>query len=343
MSLHPRPPGTSAGKEVRLPADQLGRNTSIDSALAAAIIDALTSHICVVDSKGIIFAVNRAWRAFAADNSDGYPVSLIGADYLKVCRNSVGPASEEATTFADGLTAVLQQEREFFQIEYPCHSPKELRWFLVRVSPLRDRSFTINGGNVGAVVSHMNVTDRKLVELEHAKLASTDPLTGIPNRRFFESFVKLDIERSHRFGEPSSLLMVDLDNFKSINDTFGHAAGDEVIRRVASLGKTVFRSCDLLARLGGEEFVALLSRTDESGAIMAAEKLRAAIEKLAVVSGSKPIVVTASIGVSSIMDGDPTVEHALLRADKALYLAKRNGRNCVKSFAAKPSEDGTST
>jgi diguanylate cyclase (GGDEF)-like protein len=315
-------------------------NRSIAGGLAAAIIDALTSHICVVDPNGMIFAVNRAWRIFAAANSEGRPFDSIGVNYLNVCRASVGPASVEATTFSDGLRAVLQQKLEFFQIEYPCHSPKEQRWFLVRVSPLRDRSFSINAGNVGAVVSHMNVTDRKLVELEYAKLAATDPLTGIPNRRFFEDFAKLDIERGLRFGKPSSLLMVDLDNFKGINDTYGHAAGDEVLRRVGSLGTTSFRSCDLLARLGGEEFVALLSGTDEWGAIMAAEKLRAAIEKLSIVSGTSSISITASIGVSSILTEDQTVEHALLQADKALYLAKREGRNCVRSFSAVLSGNG---
>jgi diguanylate cyclase (GGDEF)-like protein len=90
-------------------------------------------------------------------------------------------------------------------------------------------------------VSHINITDRKLVEIDCASLAATDPLTGLPNRRFFDEFAKRDMDRFLRFGEPSSLLMVDLDHFKNINDMYGHAAGDEVLRRVASNGVRYWR------------------------------------------------------------------------------------------------------
>jgi diguanylate cyclase (GGDEF)-like protein len=208
---------------------------------------------------------------------------------------------------------------------------EEMRWFLARVSPLRRRSSSIEHENIGAVVSHMNITDRKLVEMDYARLAATDPLTGLPNRRFFDEFAKLDMDRFLRFGDPSSLLMVDLDHFKNINDTYGHAVGDEVLRRVAALGKLVFRSGDLFARWGGAEFVCLLPRTDEWGAMLAAEKLRSAVEQLSIVSGGKAIPVTASIGVSSVDSDDRVMDNALLRADRALYRAKDGGRNRVRS------------
>jgi diguanylate cyclase (GGDEF)-like protein len=309
-------------------------STLVDDGLAVAVIDALTSQICVVDPNGTIIAVNLAWKQFSARNSASRDVDYIGVNYLNVCQRSVGPASEEAPAFVKGLRAVLQGRKALFQIEYPCHSPKQLRWFLARVSPLRRRLSTIEKENIGAVVSHMNITDRKLAELDNARLAATDPLTGIPNRRFFDDFAKLDIERFLRFGEPSSLLMIDLDNFKIVNDTYGHAAGDEVLRCVASLGKKSFRSCDLFARLGGEEFVCLLPRVDEWGAVMAAEKLRAAIEQLPIVIGTQVISVTASVGVASIIESDRTVDGALLRADQALYRAKADGRNCVRNATA---------
>jgi len=305
--------------------------TIVDDDIAVAVIDALTSQICVVDRDGVIFTVNRAWTQFTAENSAGQVSTPIGVNYLKLCQQSLGPASDEAAAFVDGLRAVLDGEREFFQIEYPCHSPKEMRWFLARVSPLRRRSQSNGLANIGAVVSHMNITDRKLIEMDYARLAATDPLTGLPNRRFFDSFAKLDMDRFLRFGEPSSLLMIDLDHFKTINDSFGHAAGDEVLRRVASLGKQVFRGSDLFARWGGEEFVCLLPGTDEWGAIQSAEKLRSAIDQLSVVSGERLISVTASIGVSSMKQTDSAVESVLLRADKALYRAKNSGRNSVRS------------
>jgi diguanylate cyclase (GGDEF)-like protein len=304
----------------------------VEGDIALAVIDALTSQICVVDPDGVIFAVNRAWKQFTADNFSGQVRDHIGVNYLNVCRHSVGPASEEAPDFLNGLCAVLRGEREFFQIEYPCHSPKEMRWFIARVSPLRRRSSSIEQANIGAVVSHMNITDRKLIEIDYARLAATDPLTGLPNRRFFDEFAKLDMDRFLRFSEPSSVLMVDLDHFKNINDTYGHAAGDEVLRRVASLGKLVFRSSDLFARWGGEEFVCLLPGTDEWGAILAAEKLRSAVEQLSIVSGGRAIPVTASVGVSSVYNTDQVMDSALLRADTALYRAKDEGRNCVRSY-----------
>lgn len=302
--------------------------------IAVSVIDALTSQICVVDPRGVIFAVNRAWKQFTAENSSGQVRDPIGVNYLNVCQHSIGPASEEAPTFVSGLGAVLRGEREYFQIEYPCHSPKEMRWFLARVSPLRRRSASVECASIGAVVSHMNITDRKLTELDCARLAATDSLTGLPNRRFFDQFAKLDMDRSLRFGEPSSLLMMDLDHFKSINDTYGHPTGDEVLRRVASLGQLVFRSSDMFARWGGEEFVCLLPGTDEFGAKLVAEKLRSAVEQLPIVSGDKLIPVTASIGISSIDRDDRVVDSVLERADRALYRAKSDGRNCVRSYAS---------
>jgi len=304
----------------------------VEDNIALAVIDALTSQICVVDPDGVIFAVNLAWTQFTAANFSGQVRDHIGVNYLNVCRHSVGPASEEAPHFLNGLCAVLRGEREFFQIEYPCHSPKEMRWFIARVSPLRRRSSSIEHANIGAVVSHMNITDRKLIEIDYARLAATDPLTGLPNRRFFDEFAKLDMDRFLRFSEPSSVLMVDLDHFKNINDTYGHAAGDEVLRRVASLGKLVFRSSDLFARWGGEEFVCLLPGTDEWGAILAAEKLRSAVEQLSIVSGGRTVPVTASVGVSSVYNTDQVMDSALLRADTALYRAKDEGRNRVRSY-----------
>jgi diguanylate cyclase (GGDEF)-like protein len=304
----------------------------IEDDLAVAVIDALTSHICVVDPAGIIVAVNKAWSLFTSHNSTARCRDHIGINYLDVCRRSVGPASEEAPPVLKGLHAVLHGETEFFQIEYPCHSPTEMRWYLARVSPLRRRSSASKKRIIGAVISHVDITNQKLAELEYARLAATDPLTEIPNRRFFHDFAKRDMERFLRFGDPSSLLMVDLDNFKKVNDTYGHAAGDEVLHRIAAAGKATFRkNRDLFARLGGEEFVCMLPGTDEWGAVMAAEKLRATVERLPILSGTQLIPVTVSIGVSSVYETDLTVDDTLRRADRALYRAKCDGRNCVRS------------
>ncbi|UVK38750.1 PAS domain-containing protein [Mesorhizobium sp. AR10] len=143
---------------------------------AAAVIDALASHICVITQDGVIVTVNRAWQIFAVENPPVSNRSGIGSHYLKICREASGAGSEEAGKFALGVQAVLEGKTDLFQMEYPCHSPKENRWFLGRVTPLKAEQR-------GAVISHMTITDRKLLEFELVRLAATDPLTGGPNRR----------------------------------------------------------------------------------------------------------------------------------------------------------------
>ena len=303
----------------------------VEDSLAVAVIDALTSQIWVVDGNGVIVAVNQSWKQFAADNSGGER-DHVGADYLGVCARAAGMGSEGASDFGRGLREVLAGARERFQYEYPCHSPTEQRWFLAHASPLRRRASIPE--RFGAVVAHIDITGRKLAELDLARLAATDPLTGVPNRRFFEDYAGRELSRLARFGGRSSLLMIDIDRFKDVNDSFGHVAGDEALRRVAALGRSFFRASDLFARIGGEEFVCLLAGTDAWGALIAAEAFRDAIEQLRIEIGKHTIHVTVSIGATSLAPADASMEAAAARADAALYQAKAAGRNCVKSDAA---------
>ena len=177
----------------------------------------------------------------------------------------------------------------------------------------------------------MNTTDRFRAEQELAKLAATDPLTGLPNRRFFEEVGNAELHQVQRFRKPASLMMIDIDRFKCINDTHGNAAGDDVLRAVASLSKDVVRGDDLFFRFGGEEYVGLLRETDEWGAIAMAERLRIAIEKSQISSGSTIIPVTASFGVARITADDRSIDSVLVRADQALYRVKADERNCIRS------------
>ena len=165
----------------------------------------------------------------------------------------------------------------------------------------------------------------------------TDPLTGLPNRRAL--FVRLEQEwsRSLRFGDQLSVLMIDLDHFKAINDTHGHLIGDVVLRGVALvLGRNV-RQVDAVARYGGEEFCVVLPRVGKAEATEVAEKLRRAVAatSIVVVPGQPAVHVTLSVGVASHQPGDPAdVGHLLQRADAALFEAKRAGRDRVAESAA---------
>lgn len=295
------------------------------SGFAAAVVNALSSNICVLDRDGFIIAVNRAWEKFGEENSVAPRKTDIGTHYLSVCRAAAGQGSEGASELAVGVECVLTGTSEQFQIEYPCHSPTEARWFLARATPLE-----LEQG--GAVVSHANITDRKLLEFDLAKLAATDPLTGVPNRRYFLETAALELDRLKRFGAEASLVMIDLDHFKSVNDTYGHAAGDEALRCVGKACQNSVRKVDLLARLGGEEFAVLLSNTALTKALIVAERVRLAVAVTEFdAGGGTPHRLTASVGVTQVSQLDRTVEDALRRADGALYNAKSAGRNRVAS------------
>ena len=168
-------------------------------------------------------------------------------------------------------------------------------------------------------------------ELELRRIAESDYLTGAMTRRAFIAHVEKAIAKYRRTGTSSTLLLLDIDRFKSVNDTFGHAAGDTVLKAVSARCQEVIRSEEVFGRLGGEEFAVLLQGTNASGAMVAAERLRLAIEDMEV-PGEPPLKVTASFGVS-VLSGDHamlsavTPEAWLAIADQGLYTAKASGRN----------------
>jgi len=156
--------------------------------------------------------------------------------------------------------------------------------------------------------------------------AFTDHLTGLANRRRFERQLEREVGRVLRFNHPFSLLMVDIDNFKNLNDTFGHDAGDDAIRRISRVLREGTRGIDLAARIGGEEFAVLLVETGQGAAMEVAERLRTAIKALLTPSGGE---ITASFGVAECPTDAQTASGILKAADVALYEAKRNGRDRV--------------
>jgi diguanylate cyclase (GGDEF)-like protein len=161
-----------------------------------------------------------------------------------------------------------------------------------------------------------------------AELATIDDLTGVKNRRRFREDFDLHASLAARQHLPLSLAMLDVDHFKTYNDTFGHPAGDEVLRAVASTLRESVREHDVVARYGGEEFVILLPATDAAAAVQVAERLRRAIER----KYEAPRAVTASFGVATAAAGAGGLERLLEQADQALYRAKRSGRNCVRHY-----------
>ena len=173
--------------------------------------------------------------------------------------------------------------------------------------------------------------DRALLKDKAGKfeqLSVTDALTGLLNRRYIEARVAEEIKRSNRHGFPMSFMMLDVDNFKSYNDTFGHPAGDEALKMVGTVIRDTLRSADVAARFGGEEFAILLPQTTGEEAIPIAERIRHNLEN----SDFPHRQVTASIGVASCSAELCISADLVAAADRALYEAKRRGRNRVQEF-----------
>jgi diguanylate cyclase (GGDEF)-like protein/PAS domain S-box-containing protein len=188
-----------------------------------------------------------------------------------------------------------------------------------------------------SLVGIFDVTAQKNLEEQLRDLATSDSLTGTANRRHFVELTQRERERSLRHAAPLSLCLFDADHFKNVNDNYGHVAGDHVLSAIAQAAKGALRLSDVLGRLGGEEFAILLPDTDLSGALIVAERVRAAVAQSEVRSGEVEdgssrvaIRITISVGVAELR-GDEPVESLLKRADRALYAAKDLGRDRVQA------------
>jgi diguanylate cyclase (GGDEF)-like protein len=230
-----------------------------------------------------------------------------GAVGALVARVLSGEAVEGLEISVQGANG---QRRDVLSNSFPLHSPQ--------------------GDVLGGINASMDITKRrqqeeqlKQVNLQLLNLAMTDGLTGLKNYRAFKERLAEEFTRAHRYQTPLSLILLDVDHFKTYNDSFGHPAGDIALKAVADLLQATARDSDFVARYGGEEFAVLLPHTDEEAARISAERLRSAIEQ-----GQWPHrPLTASIGVATLIPDytDPAV--FLSVTDQALYTAKAQGRN----------------
>ena len=193
------------------------------------------------------------------------------------------------------------------------------------VSPVRDANDKI----VSVAVIGRDITQRKRDEERLRHLADHDQLTGLVNRRRFDQELKRELAKAGRYHSHSAVLSVDIDNFKAINDSAGHAAGDAVLIEVAQALRSRFRSSDVVARLGGDEFGVLVSSVGVREARAAADDLLSTIRARPASYGGMPFRITASIGVTAFESDDVTASEVLVNADLAMYAAKAGGRDCV--------------
>ncbi len=247
-------------------------------------------------------------------------------------------------TFADFLALVHPEDRDAvvaagarclsgsgeYTAEYRVLRPDGREcWILARGNVVRDQ----DGKPVRLTGVLSDVTERRRMESDLVRLATLDELTRLTNRRHFLELARREVERSRRYGSSLSLLMVDADHFKDVNDTHGHAGGDAVLRALAETGRRLLREADVLGRLGGEEFALLLPETELTQAVVVAERLRAAVGALRVaLPGGGSAAVTVSVGVAALGPGVESLDELMRRADSALYAAKDKGRNRVEIF-----------
>lgn len=292
--------------------------------------DNTPSLIWVSDSTGKRGYLNRAWSDFLGQNMDGAIERWV--DHIH---------PEDLATYQEllvSLTANPQPGQAEFRLR---NQVGQYHWFFEKILPRR----AADGTFMGLIASASDVTSLKEAEIllsqanegleqevtrrtaQLEQMMLTDPLTGVGNRRQLMTHLEAETDRAYRYQRDLSVLFIDLDHFKRINDTCGHPVGDRVLISVAGYMKEAIRTSDTLGRIGGEEFVVLLPDTAVESARVAAERWLSGLPAMEIPGLTWP--VTASGGVSQFQHGD-TPESLLTRCDSALYQAKADGRACVR-------------
>ncbi|WP_449285676.1 sensor domain-containing diguanylate cyclase [Marinobacter sp. PE14] len=221
---------------------------------------------------------------------------------------------------------VALEKEESFSLEYEVTRKDGSRIWVWE----RGRGVQEEDGSIHLEGIILDISDRKVLETELEQMATRDPLTGLLNRREMSRVLDEELQRARRYQRPMAVLWVDFDHFKDVNDTYGHAAGDSVLRGISRLLLGSVRSVDSIGRFGGEEFVIVLPEMDLEKAQETAERLRRKVaEEPQPLGNGEAVPLTISVGVAVYPDHGQTASTLCAAADKAMYLAKDRGRNCV--------------
>jgi diguanylate cyclase (GGDEF)-like protein len=299
---------------------------------------------CVADDF-VLIAINPAERSLDSRFRPGVSVrEILGhgpdADALMTgyyeCRDSGRTVSYRQQPFLHGeerlfQTLLVPVTDEHGKVTHICGTASDLTGFLQtqRAQEELNRQLELRVAERTQALNQANAELRE-ANLVLEKLASSDSLTELANRRRFFEQATGEVIRAQRYGHPLSLQMLDIDHFKTINDRFGHAAGDGVLKAFADTLRANLRHNDLAARIGGEEFVILLPETGIDDAMLHAERTRRAVEASAIPFARETLRVTVSIGVATLDAGEMSADAMLMRADSGLYRAKQGGRNRVQ-------------
>lgn len=287
-----------------------------NQAFIQRVLDVMPDPFYIKDRNGQILMANEALaRARGYSTQALIGMSSVDPDASPVL--TADTASEDAEVLNG---TIINKEQHYF-----LPRTSEERFRMVSKRPCID----IDGETV-IVVAHIDITRWKVAEREVARLAHEDELTGLPNRRRFVTEAQRMMSAAARHGTALSLILLDVDHFKQINDTLGHVTGDQVLIDLAARLREQLRNEDLPCRWGGEEFAVLLPLTDLTRACVIAERLRAAFATAPGMVEGRPIPYTISVGVTQRREGD-SLDSLVTRVDNCLYAAKDAGRNCYVS------------
>jgi len=256
-------------------------------------------------------------------------IAMLDADSLDEVKNIglLGFVESEYREAFAALQKTVCGEGQAGTLEFAIRSKKgQVRWVETHATPL----YHADGALRGLLGVTRDITERRILQQELQQQARMDYLTGLANRRYFMEQAEVELARAIRYGSPLSLLMLDIDFFKKVNDTYGHKTGDVVLQALSQTCRNELREIDIPSRLGGEEFAVLLPETDGERAVEVAERLRKAIAELRIpLESGLPLQFTVSIGVATLIGEHVNVDMLLSLADQALYKAKNGGRNRV--------------
>ncbi len=302
----------------KLALEERGREASERAKLLSDLVENLSDPVFHIRPDGTIGYVNSACEriyGYTAEEMLNQPSAMLRP------KDMVGLMAKYIREVHESTTPVVVETEALHKDGH--RIPMELRSSAVR---------TADGKLLGISGVVRDMTMQKKLEAELRKAADTDALTGLANRNRFERVADAEVKRANRYGHGLAVLVCDIDHFKVVNDSYGHAAGDTALKHFARIVSDCLRQpIDLLGRIGGEEFAVLLPETGLAGATRVAERIRLALAASTVVHEDKTFGIKVSIGVSLYHDGEKSIEAVVKRADNALYRAKENGRNRVES------------
>lgn len=313
-------------EEAELPLDVRRRVNapSQPAVVVEAVLDALPSPTLLIDADGTVLLANTAWEKTADVLGDDRVRIGVDGDYFAMARRLSG--DDSTSTLIDQLRELSRGERSSVQADYALELPGGTHWIHLQASRVDQ------AGQV--VVTHTDVTTRVAAERASDWRARHDTLTELPNRAHLHELIDAELQRDDR--GPVSVLFLDIDGFKDVNDSLGHDAGDDLLRQIAHRLAGVTRAGDTVGRLGGDEFVVLCRDCDTTGAETLADRCRGSIDRPFDLGG-RLVRLGVSIGIATAAESGPARLRStdLVRdADLAMYAAKAAGRNRVRLFTA---------